>query len=301
MGFIFLGTVTQVLGNDTLGENPSLATSQISTEMDNQVSPRDKQSIEIGTQLYYFDYKEQADRPDFKSEERGIVPGLVLGYSFMPKPNPFFLDTGLSYNSNDILYDGSLQNGTPVTSTSGLTVLQVQALGGYTFVRSSFHEFAFYLGVSARQWNRQLDKTGVTPGGSYDESYTTFSLPLGIKWNYLVGNRFQFTLDASMGVPLYTQFEIIFPSSITGGQELKLSNALKTQLSWKVQAPMTFWANSSFGIVLNPFFESLAYSNSHIADIYSLDANGSIVSIAISEPSSRTYQYGSQLKLAFKI
>jgi hypothetical protein len=246
-------------------------------------------TLHFGTQVQYFDYKENVPgRPDFKSEERGVLPGAYFGYSSRIEKQ-IALDIGASYHASDILYDGALQNGTPMKATSGLELLQMQATFSFLFVNSDSDEMGTYGGLMFRRWDRKIDAKNETPAGSYDEAYTTVSAPIGLRWTHSIGDSFRFGLDGSIAIPLRGNFEIIFPGRLTTSRlPISLSNELKMDLSWKVQAPIEYSFSRSIGLSLNPFFESISYKYSYI---------GRIGNVSVSEPASRTYQWGSQLKL----
>ncbi len=118
---------------------------------------------------------------------------------------------------------------------------------------------------------------------------------MGLKWDYFLSDQIQFGVDTSIGIPLLGNFTIIFPDRmLQAAQDQILSNSLNVGISWKIQAPITYWVSNTFGLTLNPFIESIVYEESYIGRLETLDWD-------FTEPESRTYQFGAQLKAVFRL
>lgn len=206
-------------------------------------------TLELGTQLQYFDYREVTPNSDTVTK-KDFIPGVFFGYFL--KNKPIFLNLQVAYQSSDVI---------------GFSLLQLQTAGGYCLFRNSSHELGIYAGIDLRNTQQNFAEKSPQnlPQSSYDRTWFSLLAPLGLKWNLFVNDRFHLGLDASLGIPLGTRLAVRFPPRKTG-------------FSWKMQAPVTYWMDSSFGITFNPFVESIAYS----------------------EPASQTYQFGSQVKAALR-
>ena len=248
--------------------------------------------LELGLQLQHIDYQESMPTvPGFKSNEAGLLPGLSLGYSWAPRNTRLFFDSQFILISSNINYDGSkteVGNGsyTPFTSQSRFNLGEIRVTGGYSFVKTAHTDLGLYSGLNFRNWLRELDAIQKAPGAGANELYATLSAPIGLRWNQRLSDRIQIGLDGSVGLPIFSVFQIYF-----GGNE-SLSNALKTKLSWKIQAPIQYWLTPTQGISLNPFFETIAYEETNIGRRHTQFSGSS----QIIEPASTTLQFGTQIK-----
>ena len=256
--------------------------------IESKLSARKQQhEFAIGTELQYFDYKES--RPsvsNFKSEERGVVPGIGFSYRFAPNSNRFSFMIQSSYSTSHVFYDGALQNGTPLQSESGLEIFQGQLAVGYHLINQKDHELSLFVGLHTREWKRQLDSLGNSPAGTYPEHYTRVSLPIGLQWRYALSDHFQVGLEPSIALPVSGHFEVTPPNGPT------FWNSLRNGVSLRVQAPVTYWLRPDFGISLNVFYETLSFQESIIYQ----DSRISII-----EPDSTTHHLGSQIRVHFKM
>jgi hypothetical protein len=283
---------------ETQNNKASINKSQYQIRENSNTSRVETSLIEVGTQLQYFDYKENLpSNPHFKSEERDFVPGIFLGYSFRPTTSRFSLGSYFNYMASDVLYDGSFQDGTPVMGVSGLTIFQGQLTVGYSLLRNAYNDLKIYTGLNFREWQRQLDKPSNSSAGSYDEIYRTLSLPIGFNWEYSLSEKVQLGFDFSVGIPLASTFVIIYPGRwLKQESDISISTKLETQLSWHLKTQMSYWINPTFGLILSPFVESISYSYSYIGGILTHSGYRTFA-----EPASQTYQIGSQFKIAVKI
>ncbi len=256
--------------------------------------------ITIGTELQYFDYKESVpSKPSFKSEERGMVPGIAFTYRLAQRKSPFSLMAQLNYSGSSVLYDGGLQDGTPLVTQSGLSITQVQLTTGYSLFKQSGHELTLFAGIHSRTWVRQLDTLKKAPGSGYDETYSRLAIPVGFQWKYSLNDRFEVGLEPSIALPLSGFFELTYPGATTmEGKPAIFGNTLKSGTSFRVQAPVTYWIHPDYGLSLNLFFETLTFQESHIATLFYVR---SWQTATISEPDSRTYHYGSQIRLHIRM
>lgn len=234
--------------------------------------------LRIGAQSQYFDYKEEFPSPG-KSEERGVITGISLGYEYKPQSQSSWSELELNYTSGVISYDGSLQNmstgayaGTFVDK-SQLKLFELLSLLGASLHRTPISDLGIYAGLYLRTWDRIL---GINqPQYGYEEIYSSLFLPIGIRYEHQVSERINLGLDAAVHIPISSAFKMLH-SSFT------ISNSLKTEISGRVKAHLQYSFNEKYSIKVSPFIQTVKYKASYIG-------------LGFSEPSSKTLQYGSQL------
>jgi hypothetical protein len=144
----------------------------------------------------YLDYREAEDTGFQLDTERGWLPVVSAGASFMSSSqtsylNNIYLALEGRATFGDVNYHGYLQNGTPYHGTTDEEIFSLDGRIGRgfalnnSFMLTPFAEFGF------RYWDRNL--------GSYTEDYSNFDILGGLMGQYAPTSRLVLSLSAAGG------------------------------------------------------------------------------------------------------
>lgn len=239
--------------------------------------------FEIAFSYSQFDYKEDFN-PPLKSSELGWIPQVRLGYSYVAHDQFYFRAFGeLSVGNDNTDYDGSTQGGTPVTGTTQNDFARLEVNLGYTFKENLPLSITPYIGLGYRYWKRDI---------GYNEFYSWWYLPLGVKVLYPVNPKWSVGLNASVNFMFEGQMTVSFKSDQLQNATVTLGDRpgalVELPISWK---PFPQWA-----FTVTPWYEYSEIGKSNVAPLYFYDGT---LYTGIYEPTSRTNQYGVRLSTEY--
>ena len=146
-------------------------------------------SLELGMTYRYFDYKEDIPAPN-KSTESGWLPGAYLNVAFQKK-SIFYSKIHVDYAAADITYDGTTQNGRPITfSDSRAKLFKFEWDIGYPVAIGKSFTLTPYVGYGYSYWSRgdsrYIPQLNVL---TIKEEYYWQYIPVGIKLDYDISDR----------------------------------------------------------------------------------------------------------------
>lgn len=242
--------------------------------------------LNLGVNTFYRDYSEIFP-PPFKSDESGMLYGLIIGYEHKA-PEHFMFAIDFSYAGGNTDYDGSLQTfwGEYVgahqsTTDNGFATLDTKL--GYTFVRRDKHLITPFIGLASNAWARcMLGEFG------YDELYSWGNFSLGLQYDYNANKQWQYGLHVKMMPMFHGTMEL---EDETSG-EIILGN--KTHL--EISAPVIYKHNpcSKHYWRFTPYYQHQSFGESNTVSLLPC-----YYGTTINEPASRTHIVG--LKAEFAI
>jgi len=233
--------------------------------------------FEVALSYSRYDYKEDLT-PPLKSTETGWVPQVRLGYSYLADDRFYFRAFGeASVADDDTDYDGSTMSGVPLKDTTRNDFARLEMNAGYTFKGTLPVSVTPYAGVGWRYWKRDI---------GYNEFYSWWYIPVGVKILYPMAEGFSIGLNASVNFMFDGRMTISFKDDTFANTTLSLGNRpgglVELPVSWR---PRVNWA-----FTVTPWYE---YSEIGESPWEPLNyANGAYTGLVVREPSSRTHQYG---------
>jgi len=249
----------------------------------NSVSNHLENLLQLDFRYSYFDYKEDVP-PPFKSTEKGWIPGGAISWT-RTKPDSAYVRAFLGFDAGDVKYDGTaLPSGTPITDCDSYQFLfRAEANIGYTFAWGNFSVSPF-TGYGYRYWRRGDSKV-INSVMYVREDYDWMYIPVGLRVVAPVGEKL--TLEPNFGARFM----------LNGRMKLRLTDFgydndprvdLGNRIGYFIDIPIRYYLSRNWSLSLTPWYEynSIGESNWEPAVM-----GGAIVGY-ISEPSSRTHQYG---------
>lgn len=244
-----------------------------------------KHHFNFGLETFYRDYSEDFI-PPLKSDESGMLYGIVLGYEHKaPDVMMFAVDFDLALGKTH--YDGSLQNMygefvAPWQSTTVNSFSTIDAEIGYTFVKGGWHLLTPFVGLGVSAWGRSLD--------SYDEIYSWSYASLGLQYDYDAGRHWQYGLHGKVMQMLHGEMEAPDMSS----EVMTLGNRTHFELSAPViykHSPCSknYWR-------FTPYYQYQSFGES---DRVSVDGYYGSLGFYVLEPASRTHILGLKVEYSF--
>lgn len=242
--------------------------------------------LEFGLMYYNFDYEEELD-PPFKSTEEGWLPGLYLGLGHSMK-DAVYTKLFIEYSEEETDYDGTTRNGIPVKDETDNDFFRFEIDLGYTFSIDKGFSLTPYTGYGYRSWDRGL-------GGSvpYDEKYRWSYIPLGIKANLEITDRWSIGANAAARIMFGGTMKVYGSQMHPGFNNPTVD--LGDKVGWFAEVPIRYKFAERWSVVGTPWYEysEIGKSNEEILTLY-----GTPFAI-IYEPASETYQYGIKLGVVY--
>jgi len=240
--------------------------------------------FEIALSYGNYDYKEDLT-PPLKSTETGWVPQVRLGYSYMADDGFYFRAFGeASVGDDDTDYDGSTMSGVPLKDTTRNDFARLEMNAGYTYRGNLPFSITPYAGLGYRYWKRDI---------GYNETYSWWYFPVGVKLLYPVNQKFSVGLNASMNIMFEGQMTISYKNDLLANTTVTLGNKLgyllEIPVSWR---PLVNWA-----FTVTPWYEYSEIGESPWEPLNYTD--GTYTGFVVREPSSRTNQYGIRLSTEY--
>ncbi len=240
--------------------------------------------FEIALSYSQYDYKEDF-QPPLKSTEMGWIPQVRLGYSYVADDRFYFRAFGeTSVGDDDTDYDGSTMGGVPLKDTTHNDFARLEMDFGYTFKGSLPFSITPYTGLGYRYWKRDI---------GYNETYSWWYFPVGVKFLYPVNQKFSVGLNASMNIMFEGEMTISYKNDLLADTTVKLGNKpgylLEIPVSWR---PYVNWA-----FTVTPWYEYSEIGESPWEPLNYTD--GAYTGFVVREPSSRTHQVGIRLSTEY--
>lgn len=250
----------------------------------------DGSSFSIGLSYFYFDYKEDLALPS-KSTESGWLPGVYLSLDHKVK-SATYTRLYASYSSGDITYDGATQTGTPIKySDSNQKFIRLEWDLGYNFPARDDFSVIPYTGVGFSYWQRGQPRVTSTYT-SYEEDYYWGYLPLGLKFDYRINNKW------SIGSTLAVHFMFGGKMKARWSQVTTIDDAeydLGNKPAYYADIPITYKFAEHWAVELTPWY---MYSQIGQSNTVTLTSGSSVVGTSY-EPASDTHQYGVNLGINY--
>lgn len=247
-----------------------------------------RQNVEVGLGYSMYDYKEELDAP-LKSTEEGWVPHFSVGYTYHGEDNPTYANISFRYGTASTDYDGTLQDGTPAKGKTDNSFYNFEVKFGYIMGRGYGNqtEIIPYAGVGYHRWERNLG--GDSP---YNEEYTWFYFPIGVKLDYKASSQFTIGLDLSARIMFNGAMNVKFPVAGYSSPTLDLGN----RIGFRVEVPMDYRFHPQISLGLTPWYQYTPIGRSEAEPV--LDPDGATV-MTIQEPDSKTHEYGADVSVRF--
>lgn len=244
--------------------------------------------LSFTSQLHSFDYKEDFPPPG-KSSENGWLFGAGFGYAFrggasLPLFGSLRLDlspSGTEYGSNEEIAPGVLRDYTETTTN---LFSRVETNLGYSIrqVGGAPLDITPYTGYGWRFWRRSIPNHNNILG--YTEDYSWGYIPLGVMAELAVARDWAVGCDVAFRLMIHGSIFIALEPF--GNPTLTLGN----RPGWLVVVPVTWAPSGGWGGAFSLFYEYSAIEESNRLTV----AVGQ-QRITISEPPSRTHQFGFRL------
>jgi tetratricopeptide (TPR) repeat protein len=240
--------------------------------------------FEIALSYSQFDYKEDL-QPSLKSTELGWIPQVRLGYSYAADDQFYFRAFGeLSVGNDDTDYDGSTMGGVPVKATTQNDFARLEMDFGFNFKSGLPVTITPYTGLGYRYWKRDI---------GYNETYSWWYLPVGVKFLFPLNQKFSIGLNASMNIMFEGQMTISYKNDILANTTVHLGN----KLGYLLEIPVSWRPHVNWAFTVTPWYE---YSEIGESPWEPLNyTNGTYTGLVVREPSSRTNQYGIRISTEY--
>jgi len=240
--------------------------------------------FEIALSYFHYDYKEDFT-PPLKSTETGWVPQVRLGYSYMADERFYFRAFGeASVADDDTDYDGSTMGGVPLKDTTRNDFARFEMNAGYTFKGNLPFSITPYAGVGYRYWKRDI---------GYNEFYSWWYLPLGVKVLYPVDPKWSVGLNASVNFMFDGRMTISYKDDTFANTTVSLGN----RPGYLVELPVSWRPRVNWAFTVTPWYEYSEIGESPWEPFYYAD--GTFTGFVVREPSSRTHVYGVRLSTEY--
>jgi tetratricopeptide (TPR) repeat protein len=240
--------------------------------------------FEIALSYSHFDYKEDF-QPPLKSTEMGWIPQVRLGYSYVAEDRFYFRAFGeASVADDDTDYDGSTMSGVPLKDTTRNDFARLEVNAGYTYRGNLPFSITPYVGLGYRYWKRDI---------GYNETYSWWYLPLGVKALYPVNPKWSVGLNASVNFMFDGRMTISYKNDILANTTVTLGN----KLGYLLEIPVSWWPRVNWAFTVTPWYEYSEIGESPWEPLYYTD--GSYTGFVVREPSSRTNQYGIRISTEY--
>jgi len=241
-------------------------------------------SLEFGLIYYYYDYKEVNEPPPFKSTESGWLPGIYLGYEYK-KPSDVYTKIYGHIAGGDLTYDGSvLQTGAPFSYDSNHFFFKVEGDIGYTVPISDKLLLIPYTGYGYRYWRRG-ETENIRGVWSYKEIYTWNYIPVGVKLDYAVDNRWSIGGNAAVHFMFGGRMTAYLSERSSSLSDLEFD--LGNEPGYYVEVPVSYRFDKNWSFNFTPCYQ------------YSEIGKSNIVAGGAYEPASETKQYGVNLGVSY--
>jgi hypothetical protein len=218
----------------------------------------------IGPDLFYRTYNESVpERPSFKSYEFGTLYGIQANYNYLKKDS-IYAGVSFRYASGATTYDGSTQDGTPLSATTDNQFLNAEGRLGYTFSLDKQDRLMVspFLGIGYHQWDRDNAPTFSSNGSPVPgnlEIYSWGYIGSGVQAKYQISPQLDVGLNAKL--MMMVGGNIISIDRDANNQVTNVDGGgLGNTLQYEVELPITYHlakdASSNIDLKLIPYYRS---------------------------------------------
>lgn len=231
--------------------------------------------------LRYFQYQEFDQDNRLLSEEKGVLPGLKLGFDH-PVGNGI-VESHIAFFESEIDYNGQTQSGEPHETDTGtrLTSLGLKWLS----VNQARISGRLFLGYRYWNWDRDIQANNGVLG--LHEVYTWHEFELGLRFESEKNQHHSYWLDLSAMYVINPNVEISLPSS-------KVNLSLGNEPGFRIRAGKEWTRNERQKLSFTLFAEYWEFGRSDT--VFTDDFFGQ--SAFLVEPRSESFHTG--LELSFK-
>jgi len=190
-----------------------------------------------------------------------------------------------SVGDDDTDYDGSTMSGVPLKDTTRNDFARLEMNAGYTYRGNLPFSITLYAGLGYRYWKRDI---------GYNETYSWWYFPVGVKLLNPVNQKFSVGLNASMNIMFEGQMTISYKNDLLANTTMTLGN----KLSYLLEIPVSWRPLVNWAFTVTPWHEYSEIGESPWEPLNYTDGTytGFVV---VREPSSRTNQYGIRLSTEY--
>lgn len=255
-----------------------------------------EQVFRLGASIRSFDYLEEGVGGG--DSERGVLPGLSLGYLVEPEGAPWFLSIGVDGLNGYTAYSGgSIDRSVQVTRPTSDSMIDAEVNAGLTLLRPDRStRVELYTGIGYHYWRRG-DAATVGGVGFFREDYDWWVLPVGMRIERDLGGRLTAALDVEGRFSFAGTLRAHLSQLSSDWSDASVG--LGGEPGVRVSLPIELGLGHAIALVASPWFEYSAIGASDLFEVRLTDGSGSGVYRA--EPASRTYQYGASACVALSI
>jgi hypothetical protein len=250
------------------------------------VAARAQQALESSIRFYYFDFKEDCP-PPLKSTEEAWLLGSRLSYCYRGEENNLYGRLLFEYARANTDYDGTDQEGIPLTGEAVNTFLTGEAALGYRFANPLVADSHLvpYTGIGYRFRDRDL--------GVYSEEYDWLYMPLGLRMEFQPSPRWEVALDLALRFVVNAAVKVNLSEIALGLADAEAR--LDDQIGFIIALPVSYRFHPQWSLTVTPWHENI---NLGLCPPFPVIRNGQAVGSA-HVPESETIQYGANVGLVF--
>ncbi len=259
-----------------------IGTISSAAETENSGAGQTGTSVFLGYDRSYLSYKEFMNG-NVLDEDTGWNNGLYIEVRHDDEATffRFLLDYVATTSAT---YNGSLQDGTPISMSTEEKFLTLEGNVGFKALNFNTGTLSPYVGLGYRDWKRGKD---MLP--DYQEDYSWWYIIAGGNLAYRF-DRLVIAADLALTYPLGPKM-----TTNIAGQVDEATFDLKPYLGWRIEAPINYQVSedksTKIFIFGTPFYQTWKLGAS---DPVTLTQNGIPVASAL-EPDSTTVMYGFRL------
>ena len=248
-----------------------------------------------GGSLMNFDYTEFDTDNSWLDDEKGALPGVLLG-SVLHWPNAY-ISLALNYHFGDVAYRGQTQSvnpdlsGLPINSRSDTDIFDTTVIAGY-----QFSTLTAYGGVGYYFWRRNIRPTttdsGLSVAGILEFYSWTYAL-IGLNTPLVKNDEYQLDLDIRVTRMLRANMEADFQGF--GGYDNAMLN-LGEDWGLRLAFPWSFRSSGQSTITVEPYYTTWNLKRSAVTE---LRRGGVGAGSGVVEPRSETRNFGILVYIRF--
>ncbi|MDC0661292.1 hypothetical protein [Marinobacter sp. SS21] len=133
-------------------------------------------SLQLGTNWLYFDFREESPSGATLNQEQGDLPGVYLNWH-RDLGRRFWLELDAGYNRGQVQYDGQTQAGVPLTTSTRQRLIHYDGRLG-VHLESPTLTWRPYLMARYQRWDRSIQSSGLSL--QLDEFYRWWEIGAGV-------------------------------------------------------------------------------------------------------------------------
>jgi hypothetical protein len=211
--------------------------------------------FDFNINIFNFDYKESLTYP-LKSTENGLIKGADLSF-YSSKDYPLWANLLIGYSWAKENYDGTTQEGKPLTAYTNSSFFRFKFIAGYSFINlNKTMKFAPYIGFDTRIWDREI-----TGSGGIEEVYSWQNIITGAYLDFAVNDMVNFRVSAQLNNMYNGNINILFSniSNYYPNVVLTLGNVT----AYEYSAVINFKVDKKLTFLINAYYEKYQFHKSN--------------------------------------